>query len=150
MSHTDQDPLKEMFARARDRAERLNLWLEHLRSADPAFAEASALSPEDMGEWQAAVYLLTGCEVVWAATRTAVLAEHSMGIVIHDLQDPHRACSSSEKAVMQKAAHFSDVDRWPAKFPFVFEEFYFQRWITARHLYNKMPPALTLTERGAR
>jgi len=66
MSHTDQDPLKETFARARDRSQRFNRRLEHLRSCDASFAQASALYPEDMGEWQAAVYLLTSCKTVWA------------------------------------------------------------------------------------
>lgn len=35
-------------------------------------------------------------------------------------------------------------------FPYVFKECYFRRWITACHLYRKIPPALTITERGAR
>lgn len=134
MSHTDQDPLKETFARGLDRSQRFKRRLEHLRSGDPSFAQASALYPDDMGEWQAAVYLLTGCEVVWAATRTAVLADRSIASLIDELQDPHRAWASSEETVMQWAAHFWDVERWPAKFPYVFEELYFQRWITACHL----------------
>ena len=150
MSHPDHDPLAETLARARDRSQRFKLWFEHLRGDDPAFAQASALHPEDMGEWQAAVYLLTGCDVVWAATRTVVLAERSIGSVINELQNPSRTWASSEEAVMQWAAHFWDVNRWPARFPYVFEEFYFRRWITASHLYKKIPPALTTTQRGRR
>ncbi len=40
-------------------------FIERLRAQDPAFAEASVLYPDDMGEWQAAVYLLTGCDPLW-------------------------------------------------------------------------------------
>lgn len=70
--------------------------------------------------------------------------------VIDELQQPRRAWSSSEDAVMQWAAHFWHVDRWPAKLPYAFEEFYFRRWITACHLYKKIPPALTITHRSQR
>ena len=48
MLDADDDPLEEVFARARDRAERFELSLGHLRSGGPAFAEASALYPWDM------------------------------------------------------------------------------------------------------
>lgn len=41
--------------------------VRQLRSGDPTFAEASARYPDHMSEWQAAVYLLTGSDVVWAA-----------------------------------------------------------------------------------
>ena len=51
---------------------------------------------------------------------------------------------------MRWAAHFWDVDRWSAKFPYVFEEYYFRRWIAACHLYKTVPPALPRIQRGAR
>lgn len=38
-----------------------------------------------------------------------------------------------------------DVDRWPAKFPYVFEQFYFYQF-TACHLRQRIPPALTVTD----
>ena len=55
MADPEDDPLEDALARARDRAERYGVWLEHLRGGDPAFAEASALYPPDMSEWQSAV-----------------------------------------------------------------------------------------------
>jgi hypothetical protein len=65
MADPDDDPVDEILARSRDRAERYAIWLTHLRSGDPAFGEASALYPPDMSEWQSAVYLLTGNDGVW-------------------------------------------------------------------------------------
>lgn len=143
-------PVAETLTCARDRSERFSLWIDQLRSGDPAFAEASTLYHDDMGEWQAAVYLLTGCEVVWADTNADVLAKRSIAPVVDEHQRPRRSWSSSEDAVMQWAAHFWDVHRWPVTFPHAFEEFYFRRWITASHPYKKIPPALTITNRGQR
>jgi hypothetical protein len=34
------------------------------------------------------------------------------------------------------------------RIPFVFEQFYFRRWITSCHLYKRIPPALTITGAG--
>jgi hypothetical protein len=73
-----------------------------------------------------------------------VLANTSIAPVIDELAQPHRAWSSSEDGVMQSAAHFWDVGRWPARFPYVFAEFYFRRWISACHPYKRIPPALTI------
>jgi len=150
MLHIDNNPVAETLRGARDRSERLGLWIDQLRSGDATFAEASALYPDDMGELQAAVYLLAGCEVVWAATKADVLAKRSIGPVIDELQGPRRAWASSEDEVMRWAAHFWDINRWPVTFPYAFEEFYFRRWITASHLYKKIPPALTAANRGQR
>ena len=50
---------------------------------------------------------------------------------------------------MEWAAHFWDVSRWPAKFPYAFQEFYVRRWIAAC-LYKTIPPALAITGRGKR
>lgn len=148
MTHDDDDPIEATIAHMRDRADRFAVWLEWLRAGDPAFAEASALYPEDMGEWQAAVYLLSGCNEVWGGLAGGVLGQRSIAPAIHELEQPRRAWSSSEDVVMQWASHFWDVDRWPAKFPYAFEEFYFRRWIAACHLYRTIPPALTIAERG--
>ena len=113
-----------------------------------AFAEASALYPWDMTEWQAAVYLLTGCELVWTCDR-----RRGAGGPLDRPGDPRargaagERGAASEDAVMAWAAHFWDVgQRRPAKFPYVFEQFYFHRWITACHLRQKMAPALTVTQ----
>ena len=48
MVDPNDDPVDEILARSRDRAERYAAWLAHLRAGDPAFAEASALYPPDM------------------------------------------------------------------------------------------------------
>src|SRR5437899_12681268 len=113
MADPDDDPLEEIFARARDRVDRFQLWLERLRSGDPAFAEASALYPPDMSEWQSAVYLLTGCEEVWGELGADVVAARSIAPVLRELEQPRRPWASSENAVMQWACHFWDGDRWP-------------------------------------
>jgi hypothetical protein len=146
----DDEPLEDLLARSRDHAQQFNMWLEQLRAGDPAFAEASLLYPADMGEWQAAVYLLTGCDHVWLALAQDVLSDVSIAAVITELEDRRRAWSSSEDAVMRWAAHFWDVDRWPAKFPHVFETYYFRRWVTACHLYKRITPALPCDPGGDR
>jgi hypothetical protein len=51
---------------------------------------------------------------------------------------------------MQWAAHFWDVDRHSAKFPYVFESFLFQRFISACHLRQRVAPALMITSGGRR
>src|SRR5512132_3187917 len=117
MADPDEDPLEEAFVRARNRAERYGVWLEHLRSGDPAFADASALYPADMSEWQSAVYLPTGNDGLWGELGATVMRERSIGPVIQELESSRRPLASSQDAVMQWAAHFWDVDRWPAKFP---------------------------------
>jgi hypothetical protein len=137
----DDEPLKDLLARSRDQTQQFNVWLDQHRAGDPAFAEASLLYPADMGEWQAAVYLLTGCHQVWLALAHHVLSDVSIAPVLNELDDRRRAWSSSENAVMQWAAHFWDVDRWPAKFPYVFETYYFRRWVAACHLYRRITPA---------
>lgn len=143
----NDDPL-ELFARSRARAHQFGHWLETLRAGDPAFAEASVLYPDDMGEWQAGVYLLTGCHEPWRALGERVLSAVSLGPVIAELEQPRRPWSGSEHAILRWAAHFWDVDRWPAQFPYVFDEFYFGRWIRACHLYKRLPPVAT-TDTGS-
>jgi hypothetical protein len=146
MSVPDDDPIEDVLARSRDRATRFSQYLAHLRAGDPRFADASALYPEDMSEWQSAVYLMTGCDLFWAALGAAVREERSIGPVVHELRNCRRAWSSSERMVMSWSSHFWDVDQWPAKFPYVFEQFYFHRWVTACHLRQRIPPALTVME----
>ena len=146
MADRDDDALEDALARARDRAQRYSVWLEHLRGGDPVFAEASALCPPDMRGWQSAVCLLTGNDGVWGEVGGRVMQERSIGAVIEELENPRRSWASSQDAVMRWAAHFWDVDRWPAKLPYVFEQFLFYRWVTACHLRQRIPPALTITE----
>jgi hypothetical protein len=150
MVDPDDDPIEEILARSRERAVCFQAWLDHLRAGDPGFAEASLLQPWDMSEWQASVYLLTGCDEVWRALGAAVLAEHSIEPVHHELENPRRPWSSSEDQVMQWAAHFWNVDSRSVDFPWQFEQFYFYRWVAACHLRKQLPPALTVTEGGAR
>jgi hypothetical protein len=70
--HPNDDPIEDILpARARVARASTPSW-SNLRAGDPTFAEASALSPEDISEWQAAVYLLTGCDEVWRAVAAAV------------------------------------------------------------------------------
>jgi hypothetical protein len=133
-----------------DREARFKLWLDQVRAGDPAFAEASALYPWDMGEWQAAVYLLTGCGEVWRALGAPVLAERSLGPVVAELQSPRRPWAASEDAVMEWAAHFWDVDRSRVKFPYVFQRFYLQRWIVACHLRQRIPLDPSIAGGGGR
>jgi hypothetical protein len=147
--HNDE-PLEDLLARSRDHAQQFNVWLDQLREGDPALGEASLHYPADMGEWQAAVYLLTGCNQVWLTLAQHVLGDVSIAPVINELEDRHRAWSSSEDAVMRWATHFWDVNRWPAKFPYVFETYYFRRWVTACHLYRRITPALPSGAGGER
>lgn len=51
-----------------------------------------------------------------------MLAHRSIAPAIDELQEPRRAWSSSKGAVMEWATHFWDVARWPAEFPYAFEE----------------------------
>jgi hypothetical protein len=71
-------------------------------------------------------------------------AEGSVAAIVHELEHLRRPWSSREDAVMQSAAHFWDVDRHAAKFPYVFESFYLECWLAAFHLRQKMPPRAIL------
>jgi hypothetical protein len=124
-------------------------FIDQLRAHDPAFAEASVLHPEDMGEWQAAVYLLTGCDPVWRVLGAAAMAERSMAPIIGEIESPRRAWSASEDEVMAWAAHFWDLHRFPAKFPSTFQSFLFERWIAALHLRNGRAPSARLIQAAA-
>jgi hypothetical protein len=45
MTDPDDDPIEEILARSRDRAERFQAWLEQLRAGDPTFAEVLGAVP---------------------------------------------------------------------------------------------------------
>lgn len=115
-------------------------FIDQLRAQDPAFAEASVLHPDDMGEWQAAVYLLTGCDPVWRVLGAAVMAERSMAPTISEIANPRRGWSASEDEVLAWAAHFWELRRYPASFPSTFQGFLFERWIAALHLRDGRAP----------
>lgn len=146
----DDHPLEDPFARERAHAHQFSLWRDQLRSSDPKFAEASTLYPGDTAEWQAATYLLTGCHETWRTLAHDVLSDLSIAPVITELEHPSRGWSHSEHTILQWAAHFWDVDRWPAKFPYMFDEPNFHRWITACHLYQRRAPAPTIPSAGLR
>jgi hypothetical protein len=82
--------LEDVFARSRERAARYEDFLVTLRQSDPAFGSPRRFTAGDMAKWQAAVYLLTGCEEVWSELGAAVLAERSIGRVSAQLDKPRR------------------------------------------------------------
>jgi hypothetical protein len=114
-------------------------FLDRLRDQDPAFADASVLYDDHMGEWQAAVYLLTGCEPVWGALGAAVMAERSMIPVSSEIFNARRAWRASEGEAMAWAAHFWEAGH-RANFPAAFQAPLFDRWITALHLRKGRAP----------
>ncbi len=46
----DDEPLEDLLAGSRDRAQQFNVWLDQLRAGDLAFAQASALPSDTGGE----------------------------------------------------------------------------------------------------
>jgi hypothetical protein len=114
------------------------------------FAEAWAADPADTAEWQAATYLLTGCHETWRTLGQDVLEAVSLAPVFTELEHPSRGWSHSEHTILQWAAHFWDVELWSAKFPYMFDEPNFHRWITACHLYHRTAPAPPITNRAPR
>jgi len=146
VTHPRDDGIDERLQRSAERRARFDAWLEQLRHGDPRFAEASALHPNDMAAWQAATYLLTGCDRVWEQLGARVLANRSPGCVAEALRQ-EGTWSPIHMAVMRWAAHLWDGRRNEAGgFPFVFEEFHFRRWVTAVHLRKTVAPALTIVD----
>lgn len=135
-----RDPLSAAIERASAAERAFASFVAGLRNADPDFAEASVLHPEDMGEWQAAVYLLTGCHVAWARLGAAVMESRSAAPVIEELEHPTYGWSGGERELLVWAAHFWDVDRHPAHFPYRFDQFNFHRWIVACQLRKGLAP----------
>ena len=143
----DHDPVERPSEEAKSQtgaglsgAQRFRTWVEELRASDQTFAEASALYPPDLGEWQAAVYLLTGCYRVWRELGPQVIQRTSIAPVILELQRPGHAWSASEQAAMEWAACFWDVDRAPARVPYMVEEALFRRWVAALYLRQRLAP----------
>ena len=133
-----------------DPAPRFSLWLDQLRACDLSFAEASTLHPADMREWQAGVYLLTGCDTVWSELGGRVLTERSLKATVDELDQPHRWWAPGEDAAIRWAAHFWDVRHSGPGFPSEFDHLHFRRWVNACHLYKRVAPTLTITNRGVR
>ncbi len=146
----DEHPVNGRTAQAYGPARRFSLWLEQLRACDLSFAEASTLHPDDMGEWQAGVYLLTGCELVWLELGGRVLGERPLQAAVDEIDQPRCWWSSSEEATIRWAAHFWDPSHSGPGFPSQVGHFHFRRWVNACHLYKRTAPTLTTTNRSAR
>jgi hypothetical protein len=147
--HEDH-PVHVHTVQASAQARRFSVWLDQLRACDLSFAEASTLHPDEMGEWQAGVYLLTGCEPVWLQLGGCVLAERSLQAAVDELDQPQRWWSPGEEAAIRWAAHFWDLRHSGPGFPSEFGHFHFRRWVNACHLYKRTAPTLTITNRGVR
>lgn len=126
--------------RAQSGAQRFRTWVEELRAGDETFAEASGLYPPDVGEFQAAVYLLTGCPRVWRVLGPQVIERTSIAPVVRELERPTGAWSASEQAAIEWAAYFWDTDRAPPRVPYMVEQALFRRWIAALHLRQRLAP----------
>jgi hypothetical protein len=147
--HDDQ-PIQAILTRLRSRDQQFLVWIDGLCDNDPTFAQASLLHDDDWGEWQAAVYLLTGCLKAWTALGPEILASRSIWPVVQELDHGHRGWSSSELLLLRWAAHFWDVGLSEVSFPYSFDDGNFRRWITACHLYKHIPPAHEDTSEAAR
>lgn len=133
----------DSYEHDRLRHRRFTSWLSQLRSEDRAFADASPLCRDDAGEWQAAVYLLTGTNEIWSTLERDIVGQISIAPVILEIEHPSRPWSSGEREVIRWATHFWDVGlRYPG-YPYIFDSDRFQRWIAACHLYRRTPPLFT-------
>ena len=146
----DERLVSERSAEASAPERRFGLWLDQLRACDLSFAEASTLRPDDMGEWQAGVYLLTGCDTVWSELGGRVLAERSLQAAVDERDQPRRWWSPGEDAAIRWAAHFWDPRYSGPGFPSEFDHFHFRRWVTACPLCKRTAPTLTITNGSAR
>jgi hypothetical protein len=118
--------------------------LSRLRSAEPGFAEASILQPDEVGGWHAAVYLLTGCEPVWTALGSAIVAQGSLEPVREELNVAGGVWTATDRTVMEWALHFWRPDHFTAVYPATFQRFLFTRWIVASFLRKGLAPTIRL------
>jgi hypothetical protein len=123
------------------------LLLAQLRSAEPRFAEASILHPDEVGGWQAAVYLLSGCGSVWDALGPAIVAQASLEPVREELNIAGHAWTATQRTVMEWALHFWRPDQFMAGYPANLQSLLFTRWIVAAHLRKGMLPMIRLERR---
>lgn len=121
--------------------------MAQLRAAEPRFAEASVLLPNEVGEWHAAVYLLIGCEAVWERLGPSILAQVSLSPVCEEMQSARRRWTDSQRAAMEWALHFWRPDKYEASFPVVFQGFLFTRWIVAAHLQKGLVPMICVVQK---
>lgn len=118
--------------------------LAQLRAAEPRFSEASILLPDEVGEWHAAVYLLTGCGPVWERLGPPIVAQCSLGPVLEEMESARRRWTHSQRAAMEWALHFWRPDKYDASFPEAFQVFLFTRWIVAAHLQKRLVPMIRI------
>ncbi len=116
--------------------------LAQLRAAEPRFAEASILLPDEVGEWHAAVYLLTGCGPVWERLGPPIVAQCSLSPVFEEMESARRRWTPSQRAAMEWAMHFWRPDKFAASFPAAFQGFLFTRWVVAAHLQKGIVPMI--------
>jgi hypothetical protein len=121
--------------------------LAQLRAAEPHFAEASILLPNEVGEWHAAVYLLTGCGPVWERLGPPIVAQCSLSPVCEEMESARRRWTKDQRAAMEWAMHFWRPDKYAASFPVAFQGFLFTRWIVAAHLQKGLVPRIRI-DRG--
>jgi hypothetical protein len=145
----ERDPLSAAIDRANADASAFASFLARLRDTDPRFAEVSALHKDEMGEWQAAVYLLSGSWVVWGKLGGAVMQSRSIGPVVEELEESTYGWSGGEREVLVWAAHFWDLERYPAHFPYRFDRCNFRRWIVACQLRKGFAPVLVADDQAA-
>ncbi len=151
MQPHDDQPIDEILTRSCGRDTQFLFWLDGLQDTDPTFAQASVLHADDWREWQATLYLLSGCEQIWAALGPRVRADRSISPAVHGLERGRRPRSSSEHAVRRWVAHvWNDRNNSEVGLQSAFEEFYFLRWITACHLYKRIAPDADAGIGGAR
>ncbi len=117
--------------------------LSRLRSAEPPFAEASILQPDEVGGWHAAVYLLTGCGSVWDALGPAIVAQASLEPVREEI-NVAGLWTETDRTAMEWALHFWRPDRFTAAYPASFPQFMFTRWIVASFLRKGLAPTIRL------
>jgi|SRR6186997_985442 len=135
----------ETFADFPAQRRQFAVFLAQLRAAEPRFAEASILQPDEVGAWHAAIYLLTGCEPVWKELGPVIVDQCSIAPVREELESS-RPWSRSQRAAMTWALHFWKPDQFPASFP-AFRGFLFTRWIVAAHLRKGVVPTIRLERR---
>jgi hypothetical protein len=144
----EHDTSEAILGRLHRRDRQFAGWLATLRHDDPIFAQASVLAADSWGEWQAAVYLLTGSFEAWQHFAADILAEGSIAPVIRELQDPQRGWSCGEQTLLSWAAHFWNVSASQVSFPGRLDEPSFRRWTNAAHLYQRIPPEATTIAGG--
>ena len=138
------------LAQSRDHAPAVQpVWLDQLRAGDPAFAEASLLYPADMGRVASrrkpAHRLRPGLGSRSAPRSSQSRVDRTRQST--SLTTGAVAWSSSEDCCcIRWAAHFWDVGLAEVKLPLRPSTTYnFRRWVTACHLYKRIPPALRAT-----